>query len=186
MLHAEVRGAAGPRSALKTKRPSCNAPFALPRLHGRVRPGHPAGGAPSGESIGRPLGGGGFRLVLAPLARALPAGAFVRSDLLAFAARFRQADRDRLFPALHGLAAATALEGAPLALVHRPLHVLGSALRRLACHLTISTNVKGLSQRKASGKGSYRRDLPVCASECSERRRDPELSTVSIMARRRT
>src|SRR5262249_15573156 len=90
--------------------------------------------------------------LLAPLARALPAGALLRRDLLAFAARFRQADRDRLFAALHGLAAPPALERAALALVHRSLHVLGSALRRLACHDPSRSDVEIFSQRKRQAK----------------------------------
>src|SRR4029079_17562937 len=85
-----------------------------------------------------------MRLLFAPLARALLARAFLGGDLLAFAARFRQADRDRLFPALHGLAAAPTFERAAPALVHRSLHVLGSALRCLACHDPSRSDVEGL------------------------------------------
>ena len=53
-----------------------------------------------------------------------PMLSLLRGDLLAFAAGFRQADRDGLLPALDGLATAAALERALLALVHRPLDVL--------------------------------------------------------------
>src|ERR1043166_3800601 len=59
---------------------------------------------------------------------------------LAFLARFRQADRDRLLLARHFLPAASALERSPFALVHRALHLLGSALRIFPGHCGSSGN----------------------------------------------
>src|SRR5688572_2951945 len=66
-------------------------------------------------------------------AGALPARAFLR-NLLALAARLGEADRDRLFAALHFFLAAAASQRALLALAHRAFDVLGSAFGILACH----------------------------------------------------
>src|SRR5262249_21183974 len=64
-------------------------------------------------------------------------GAALPRHFLSFAPRFGQADRDRLFAALHSAAASAlaALERAAFAAVHRAFHVLGSGAGIFACHV---------------------------------------------------